>query len=228
MPGEPDASHTDLPRLARFEVVRRVGEGGTGVVYEAIDRDRDARVALKMLRVLDPEMLLGLKAEFRALQDIEHPNLIRLFELTCEEASWFFTMELVHGGRFVAYVTGADGARHATWSRTRDVPADHASGERARASSRAPRPADETRLRASLAQLASGLAALHAAGKVHRDIKPSNVLVAGDGRVVILDFGLVRDSTMKASLADDDLVVGTISHMAPEQAAGVDVGPPAD
>ncbi len=86
---------------------------------------------------------------------------------------------------------------------------------------------DEEKLRASLRQLARGLVALHAAGKVHRDIKPSNVLVSHDGRVVILDFGLVRD-TVEAAPAETDLIVGTISHMAPEQAAGEELGPPAD
>src|SRR5580658_8920325 len=95
-----------LPRLTRFDVVRRIGEGGSGLVYEAIDRQRHTSVALKMLRVLDGEMLLRLKEEFRALQDIEHPNLIRLFELSCDEGTWFYTMELVNGQSFSAYVAG--------------------------------------------------------------------------------------------------------------------------
>ncbi len=223
-----------FPRLTRYEVVRRIGEGGAGLVYEAIDRSRQgARVALKMLRVLDGEMLLRLKEEFRSLQDIEHPNLIRLFELSCDEGTWFFTMELIEGKSFTAHVTGdaAPSARGlaressdlSTIKRGRLERARPTTGRRRRSL----RSTDFARLRGALAQLARGLVALHAAGKVHRDIKPSNVLVTHDGRVVILDLGLVRDATGALPI-DEDVVVGTISHMAPEQAAGADVGPAAD
>ena len=219
-----------LPQLTRFKVLRRIGEGGSGLVYEAIDRDRQASVALKMLRVLDGEMLLRLKEEFRALQDIEHPNLIRLFELSCDEGTWFYTMELVNGQSFSAYVAGD--AEPASRVHVREL-AELATGKHERTGSRTVNPlrarplVDYARLRESLAQLARGLVALHAAGKVHRDIKPSNVLVARDGRVVILDLGLVSDST-DAHEVEDGVVVGTISHMAPEQAAGGDVGAAAD
>jgi tRNA A-37 threonylcarbamoyl transferase component Bud32 len=236
MAGEPASTRPpgDLPKLTRFEVVRRLGEGGAGFVYEATDRGRDGRVALKMLRVLDGEMLLRLKEEFRSLQDIEHRNLIRLFELSCEADKWFFTMELVEGRGFVAYVTGStsQAPRAPDRSTSRDVDTGSmsssvASGVRSGTLLRTVRIADETKLRESMMQLAQGLVALHAAGKVHRDIKPSNVMVANDGRVVILDLGLVRDAA-EVTVLDEDVVVGTISHMAPEQAAGTDVGPPAD
>ena len=235
MAGEPASSRPpgELPKLTRFDVVRRLGEGGAGFVYEAIDRGRDGRVALKMLRVLDGEMLLRLKEEFRSLQDLEHRNLIRLFELSCEDDKWFFTMELVEGRGFVAYVTGSTSVvpappdRSAAREMDTAPAASVASGVRSGTVQRASRVADETKLRDSMMQLAQGLVALHTAGKVHRDIKPSNVMVANDGRVVILDLGLVRDAAEVTAL-DEDVVVGTISHMAPEQAAGTDVGPAAD
>jgi hypothetical protein len=180
-------------------------------VYEAVDRASGARVALKTLRLIEPDALLRLKEEFRALADIAHPNLVRLGELLCDEGTWFFTMELVLGQTFVAYVTGE--ARDDPSHSVVRIDAGRTRGAARGASGRF----DEGRLRASLIQLARGLSALHAAGKVHRDIKPSNVLVTNDGRVVILDFGLVRDT---ATPHDDDGVVGTITHMAPEQAAG--------
>mgnify|MGYP002137511227 CR=1 FL=1 len=84
---------------------------------------------------------------------------------------------------------------------------------------------DEHTLRSALGQLALGLAALHRAHKVHRDIKPSNILVTPEGRVVILDFGLVADLENRLPEAH---LVGTYSYMAPEQASLKPVGAPAD
>jgi hypothetical protein len=80
-------------------------------------------------------------------------------------------------------------------------------------------PAQFARLRAALRQLVTGLAALHAANKLHRDVKPSNVLVTAEGRVVLLDFGLVADLDVRRAREETD-TAGTVSYMAPEQAAG--------
>src|SRR6185312_16111176 len=79
---------------------------------------------------------------------------------------------------------------------------------------------DLERLRAVLPQLARGLHALHAAGKIHRDVKPSNIRVTRDHRVVLLDFGLVAEIDRRRQSYDDGAVVGTVAYMAPEQAAG--------
>ncbi|HEX9104396.1 MAG TPA: serine/threonine-protein kinase, partial [Polyangia bacterium] len=180
----------------RFQIVRRLGMGGMGAVFEAIDRERERNVALKVLTVENAEALVRFKREFRALQSVHHPNLVSLGELFAQGDVWFFTMELVRGVDLVAHV-------------------------------RASQPFDEARVRAAFHQLGLGLAALHRHGHLHRDIKPSNVLVAPDNRVVLLDFGLVREQGETADSAPD-LVVGTPEYMAPEQAMGRALTPAAD
>jgi hypothetical protein len=213
-----------LPDLARFELRQRLGNGGMGVVYEAIDRATGARVALKTLHTSESRTLLRLKNEFRLLQDIQHPNLVTLGELVRDGETWFFTMELIDGVDLVTYVAGHRGSA----DRNRAITAaDRQSARRevAPTESRIGWTFDERKLRDACTQLASALQAVHAAGKVHRDVKPSNVLVAPDGRVVLLDFGLVLDAARPTS---DEGIVGTVGYMAPEQAVGDPVGPAAD
>jgi serine/threonine protein kinase len=94
----------DYPGMERFSLVRRLGAGGMGVVYEAHDRARDIRVALKTLPRFDARALYLFKQEFRALSDVVHPNLVALHELFSIGERWFFTMELVHGVNFIDYV----------------------------------------------------------------------------------------------------------------------------
>ena len=93
----------------RFEVLRCLGAGGMGVVYEAFDRERHARVALKTLRTMSADGLLRFKHEFRAFRDLQHPNLVTLGELFSEGRDWFFTMELVEGVDFLDWVRPAQG-----------------------------------------------------------------------------------------------------------------------
>ena len=94
----------DFAGTERFEIKRRLGSGGMGIVYEAYDKERQIPVALKTLRQTSGKSLDRFKKEFRALQDIEHPNLIGLGELIVDNGIWFFTMELVEGTDFLSYV----------------------------------------------------------------------------------------------------------------------------
>src|SRR4051812_26190628 len=100
---------THPPDARRFEIVRELGAGGMGVVFEAHDLRRGTRVALKRLRRLSPDALLRFKTEFRALQDLRHPNLVRLDELICDDGQWCFTMECVDGVDFLSYVGAPSG-----------------------------------------------------------------------------------------------------------------------
>jgi hypothetical protein len=221
----------DFGGTARFEIVRRLGAGGMGVVYEALDREHGAHVALKTLRSFDAGTILHIKQEFRALEGLQHPNLVQLGDLIEEGGRWFFTMELVRGVDFLSHVRPLgykteDEPTSVAVARVRARIAEALSGEPR--SDREPLPAlDEGRLRASLAQLARGLAALHSADKVHRDIKPSNILVTPSGRVVLLDFGLVTN-TAPRHLTGDESLRGTVGYMAPEQARLGRIGAQAD
>ena len=105
------ADGTALGALGRFELLRELGRGGTGVVYEAYDREWHAVVALKTLVSTDAEGVFRLKQEFRALANLEHEGApVRLEELSSVGGQFFFTMERVDGHDFVAYVRPADDA----------------------------------------------------------------------------------------------------------------------
>src|SRR5690349_18686737 len=98
----------------RYELRRKLGEGGMGVVYEAFDRERNAVVAVKTLSRVSPAGIYRLKKEFRALAALRHPNLVTLYDLVSDDARWLFTMELVEGVDLLAHVRGAAGAGPAT------------------------------------------------------------------------------------------------------------------
>ena len=216
----------------RFRLLRRLGEGGMGVVYEALDTERGARVALKTVRKLTAESLARFKREFRAVQDVHHPNLATFGELVSEGDRWFFTMELVEGKDFLQYVAREGPAFYGDMPESPEPASTRALGyastKRIAIGPLERRPRfDEERLRAALAQLAQGLNALHDAGLVHRDIKASNIRVSLEGRVVLLDFGLVVAASTDGDTTETN-VVGTPEYMAPEQAASKPIGPAAD
>ncbi len=215
----------------RFTLEACLGTGGMGVVYRARDHERDALVALKVLQHLEPAHIAYFKNEFRALADVSHPNLAALFELFSEQGHWFFTMELVDGTDFISYVRNGPQRSTsiplpnelATATLTTATTAEtQGLARRSRPRPALPplsEPAQFERLQQALPQLAEGVHALHTAGHLHRDIKPSNVMVAHDGRVVLLDFGavakLVTDGETKVAST-----IGTPAYMAPEQHAG--------
>src|SRR5688572_16512755 len=101
---------SSFPGGQRFELVGELGRGGMGVVYEVLDRDRRVKLALKALRTVGPRAILRLKNEFRAVRDLQHPNLVRLDELFEHEGAWFFTMELVEGVDLLRWVRPEDRA----------------------------------------------------------------------------------------------------------------------
>lgn len=185
----------------RYELRRMLGSGGFGDVYEAFDRERGTIAALKLLREDTPDARYRLKREFRALADIVHPNLVQLYELYTDDTVCFITMELVEGVSFLEYVTGPSPSPSAWTSES------------------------EAHLRDALRQLVEGLHHLHGAGRLHLDIKPSNVRVSSQGRVAIVDFGLVDELDGAAPTRE---VSGTPAYMSPEQMQGRALTPASD
>ncbi len=236
---------------SRFKLLRRLGAGGMGVVYEALDQQRKTRVALKTLQQADADLLLRLKREFRSLRDLVHRNLIGLDELFEEDGYWFFTMELLDGEELRAYLHRT--ARSAAGTNDPITPAwegDRSTYEASTAAGGDPLPPSDSVARLKLlmddagrhrqmqpldfericeifGQVTEGLLAIHDAGKIHRDIKPSNIIVTKEGRAVIIDFGLVTDQRETARSGEGE-IVGSVLYMAPEQAAAQAVGPAAD
>ena len=211
----------------RFRLIRLLGQGGMGVVYEAEDGELGLRVALKLLPGLQPDLLRRFKKEFRAAANIRHPNVVRFGDLFSDGERWFFTMELVEGVDLLSHIRGIPVASRASML----VPSD-TDGETRRGPQHAVLPdrsvrketLDQPRVCERFSQLAQGLAAIHGAGQIHRDIKPSNVLVTSEGRVVILDFGLATEWEVRTTF----LGAGTPAYMAPEQSSNDPVSPAAD
>ncbi|HEV3144733.1 MAG TPA: protein kinase, partial [Gemmataceae bacterium] len=189
---------TGVSRLGEYRLLRELGKGGMGIVYEAMHPQHGNRMALKTLPSVDGSALHRFKREFRALAEINHPNLIGLHTLEADGGHWFFTMELIQGCNFLEYV----------------------------------RPSgllDENRLRRALSQLVVAVMALHSRHIIHRDLKPSNVMVNTEGRVIVLDFGLVLETdNVNHSSVSGSKIAGTPRYMAPEQAGSAPISPASD
>lgn len=174
--------------IGRYRLIKRIGAGGMGVVYEAIDSRDDRRVALKVLlphAAEEAEGLLRFKREFRALARLRHPNIVRVFDAGLENDVPFIAME---------FLEGRDVRRH-----LRAVPEG---------------PVRDRETRRCLRQIFGALAHIHVRRIVHRDLKPENILVTADGRVKLMDFGVAR--LLRAPTSSSGLL-GTFAYMAPEQ-----------
>ncbi|HKU37729.1 MAG TPA: serine/threonine-protein kinase, partial [Polyangiales bacterium] len=197
----------------RYDVVRRLGAGASGAVYLVRDRDSGEQLALKQLHRADDRSIGRLKREFRSLTNINHRNVIRLYDLGRANDVWFLTMEYIAGTDLSVHLH-RDANTSTTWQAGGLAPALDAHAL--------------ARVVSAFEQLAHGVVALHRAHVLHRDLKPSNVLIE-NGRVVVVDFGLALDvGDRAATLTLDGLVAGTPAYMAPEQVQGRDWGEPND
>jgi serine/threonine protein kinase/serine phosphatase RsbU (regulator of sigma subunit) len=206
--------------LGEYRIVREIGRGGMGIVYEAVQESLDRRVALKVLpfaSTLDARQLQRFENEARAAAGLHHSNIVPVFATGCAGGVHYYAMQLIEGQTLAALIDEL---------RRQPVPDDNGAG----ASDRSRRSTEFFRLVAQLGvQAAEALTHAHQLGVVHRDIKPGNLLVQGElsgaarPRLWITDFGLAH-CRRQAGLTMTGDRAGTLRYMSPEQ-AGVSPAP---
>jgi serine/threonine protein kinase len=211
-----DQATEGLPRrFGAYELRRRLGRGGMGVVYEAVHDARGRPEALKTLDgPADTVEADRLEREVKVLASISHEHVVPLYDAGRIEGRLYFTMPLLPGPSLARVLEEAKAAGDAPEGPNALAALARVGG---RAEPGTPSEAWARRAAGALVGVADALATVHAAGLVHRDVKPSNLLLDARGRLVLSDFGLARvdASTLTAS----GLPVGTPAYMAPEQLA---------
>ena len=179
--------------LGKYHIVRQLGQGGMGVVYEANDPVLQRSVAIKVLRdgiAGQPEAVRKFLREARTAALLNHPHIIAIYEANQEKGMCYLVMELMDGGSAEDRLRkwGAFG-----WVEATEVIAD----------------------------ACRGLAAVHAIGLIHRDVKPSNIMRGNEGAVKLADFGLALMTNNPSSRGSPNGgIVGTPLYMSPEQCRG--------
>jgi WD40 repeat protein/serine/threonine protein kinase len=222
--------------LGVFRIVREVGRGGMGVVYEAEQISLGRRVALKVLpfaAALDAKQLQRFKNEAQAAAHLQHQHIVPVHYVGCERGVHFYAMQFIEGQTLAAVIhelrqlAEAKPVEAARESPERTVPWVPAAGSAAPSSTvavaglsteRSTRSPGFFRTVASLGvQAAEALEHAHQLGIIHRDVKPANLLVDGAGRLWVTDFGLAHLVSQPGLTMTGDLV-GTLRYMSPEQA----------
>jgi tetratricopeptide (TPR) repeat protein len=215
----------ELGELGDFRLIREVGRGGMGIVYEAEQVSLGRRVALKVLpfaATMDPRHLQRFQNEARAAAGLHHTNIVPVYAVGCERGVHYYAMQFIDGRTLAELIAQQRGgassqvpAVGAAAAAVASVPTVPAAG---RATSAAPRDAAYFWRAAEWAiQAAEALDGAHALGVVHRDVKPANLLVDGNGRLWVTDFGLAQvQNDARLTLSGD--LVGTLRYMSPEQA----------
>jgi len=176
---------------SRYEIVRLLGQGGMGAVYQAHDKELERQVAIKVIRAdmaANPEILQRFKQELILARQITHKNVIRIFDLGQADGIKFITMEYIEGENLQGVLR----------RKKKLEPAEAAN---------------------ILAQVCRALEAAHNEGVIHRDLKPQNIMLDKSGRAYVMDFGIAR-SMLGAGMTQTGALIGTPDYMSPEQAKG--------
>jgi serine/threonine-protein kinase len=184
--------------IGKYRVLDRVGRGGMGTVYRAIDETLHREVAIKVLNaeLNDPEVARRFRAEAITVARLSHPGIATIYELFQHDGQWLMVMEFVRGETLERMIerTGAQAAERA----------------------------------AELCmQSLTALAHAHSMGVVHRDLKPANIMLTESGAIKIMDFGIARVAGTE-HLTNVGFMMGTPAYMAPEQVLGHEIDARAD
>ena len=196
---EGQAAHfrLDSDMIGGYRIVREIGRGGMGVVYEAVQVATGRKVALKVLPIAaatDPRQIERFRIEGQAAAALDHPHIVPVSEIGCEQGVHFYAMRLVEGCSLAAVVLEAQSGTSPAIMTPREA--------------------------ARLAlQAAEALAHAHDLGILHRDIKPANLLVDPAGHLWVTDFGLAH-FLGGGDLTQTGDVIGTLRYLSPEQARG--------
>ena len=184
--------------IGKYRVLDRVGRGGMGTVYRAIDETLHREVAIKVLNaeLNDPEVARRFRAEAITVARLSHPGIATIYELFQHDGQWLMVMEFVRGETLERMIE--------------------------RTGAQAPERAAELCM-----QSLTALAHAHSMGVVHRDLKPANIMLTESGAIKIMDFGIARVAGTE-HLTNAGFMMGTPAYMAPEQVLGHEIDARAD
>jgi tetratricopeptide (TPR) repeat protein/tRNA A-37 threonylcarbamoyl transferase component Bud32 len=212
-------ANTEQGRLGDFRLLREVGRGGMGIVYEAEQLSLNRRVALKILpfaATLDAKQLLRFKNEARAAAHLHHPHIVPVYGVGTDRGVHYYAMQFIDGQNLAELV--ADMRRARTSPPAPTTPAAATVAEAGLSTLRSTNDPAFFRAVARVGkQAAEALEYAHQLGIVHRDIKPANLLLDAAAHLWITDFGLARCRADQGLTLTGD-AVGTLRYMSPEQA----------
>jgi len=183
----------------RYQIIEELGKGGMGRVYKVLDKEVNAKVALKLIKpeiASDKKTIERFRNELKVARDIAHKNVCQMYHLGKEEGAYYITMEYVSGEDLKSFIR--------------------------RAGFLSPGKA------ISIAnQVCEGLLEAHRLGVIHRDLKPQNIMIDKEGNARIMDFGIARSLRAKG-ITGSGVMIGTPEYMSPEQVDGKEADQRAD
>jgi WD40 repeat protein/serine/threonine protein kinase len=207
--------------IGDYELIEEIAHGGMGVVYRARQVSLNRQVALKMIRageLANEKEIARFRAEAEAAANLDHPNIVPIYEVGEHEGRHYFSMKLVEGGALSERIPKFE-IRNP--KEVRIQKSEHAETAGPSVSSLGIRHSFDIRHSAFvISKVARAVHYAHQRGILHRDLKPGNILIDGQGQPHVTDFGLAKRVEGDSSLTLSGAILGTPSYMAPEQANG--------